>query len=39
MKSALVKVHDDSLRPLGNQNSVILLLLDPSTGPDTVDYN
>ena len=39
MKSALVKVHDDSLRPLGNQNSVILLLLDPSTASDTVDYN
>ena len=39
MKSALVKVHDDSLRSLGNQNSVILLLLDPSTASDIVDYN
>ena len=39
MESALVKVHDDSLRPLGNQNSVILLLLDLSAASDTVDHN
>ena len=38
-ESALVKVHDDSLRPLDNQNSVILLLLDPSAASDTVDHN
>ena len=38
-ESALVKVHDDSLRPLDNQNSVILLLLDLSAASDTVDHN
>ena len=38
-ESALVKVYDDSLRPLDNLNSVILLLLDLSEASDTVDHN
>ena len=38
-ESALVKVHDDILRPLDNLNSVILLLLHLSAASDTVDHN
>ena len=38
-ESALVKVHDDSLRYLDNQKSVILLLLDLLEASDTVDHN
>ena len=38
-ESALVKVHDDSLRHLDNQKSVILLLLDLLEASDTVDHN
>ena len=38
-ESALVKVHDDSLRHLDNQKSVILLLLDLLEASGTVDHN
>ena len=38
-ESALVKVHDDILMALDNQNSVIILLLDLSAAFDTVDHN
>jgi hypothetical protein len=38
-ETALVKVQNDILRALDNQNSVILLLLDLSAAFDTVDHN
>ena len=39
METALVKVHDDVLRAVDNNNSVVLLLLDLSAAFDTVDHS
>ncbi|KAK3754752.1 hypothetical protein QZH41_000065 [Actinostola sp. cb2023] len=38
-ETALLKVHDDVLRALDRQQSVLLLLLDLSSAFDTVDHN
>jgi len=38
-ETALLKVHDDVLRALDRQKSVLLLLLDLSSAFDTVDHN
>ena len=39
VETALVCVHNDTLRTMDNQNIVIMLLLDLSAAFDTVDHN